>query len=363
MWEVYQQVEQDEHSLQTFITEQYFGLLRNLQRVGWLIPYLFGASPAVCKSFLGGKSSNLEEYDQNTFYGSYATSLRMGDIGYQNNKENEIGVKACYDNLDEYIETISYAIETSYPGYEKIGVKVDGKYRQLNANILQIENEYYSTVRPKQPLNGNEKPIRALMERGVKYVELRSLDINPFAAAGVDIEQLRFLEMLFIYALFEHSPPIAPWERGEIDKNEMNVAHYGRKPQLTLMRNGDKILLKSWASEVLDKIEKIACMLDKIQGNDDYQHSLQIQREAVNDPDKTLSGRVLKGMQQSGKSFFDFTWGQSLESFQDNQKRDIETDNERHLLDISYQSVIAQHHIEQNDKLSFDEYLEAYLKQ
>lgn len=149
-WQLFQQLEGDEQPLQEFINERYFGLLRNLQRIGWIVPYLFGASPAVCSSFLDGKPSNLEQFDKFTLFGPWATSLRMGDIGYQNNQENEIGVKACYDNLEEYINTLGYAVKTAYPGYEKIGVKVDGVYQQLNANILQIENEYYSTVRPKQ---------------------------------------------------------------------------------------------------------------------------------------------------------------------------------------------------------------------
>ena len=149
---------------------------------------MFGASPAVCKSFLGDTETNLQDFDENTYYEEYATSLRMGDIGYQNNKENESGIKADYDNLDKYIESLKGAISTPCPDYEKIGIEVDGEYRQLNANILQIENEYYSSVRPKQILNGNEKSTLALKRRGVKYIELRSLDVNPIDPLGINEE-------------------------------------------------------------------------------------------------------------------------------------------------------------------------------
>ncbi|MGD9163263.1 MAG: glutamate--cysteine ligase, partial [Chromatiales bacterium] len=184
-WEFYQESEGDKRGSQAFISEAYFGMLRNLQRFGWLIPYLFGASPAVCKSFLGGRPTSLESFDEFTYYEPYATSLRMGDIGYQNSKEEGTGIKACYDCLDAYVETLSRAIETPCPIYQAIGVKVDGRHEQLNANILQIENEYYSTVRPKQIPEYMEKPIHALKRRGVRYVELRSLDVNPFNPLGI----------------------------------------------------------------------------------------------------------------------------------------------------------------------------------
>ena len=116
--------------------------------------------------------------------------LRMGDIGYNNKKESEFGLKACYDSISSYIKCLTHAIETPCPEFEKIGVKVSGGYRQLNANILQIENEDYSTVRPKQPFVYNEKPTHALSKRGVQYIELRSLDLNFYEPLGVNNSQL-----------------------------------------------------------------------------------------------------------------------------------------------------------------------------
>jgi glutamate--cysteine ligase len=205
-WEQYQAAAQDARPAHVFITESYFGMLRNLQRFGWLIPYLFGASPAVCVSFLGGRPTSLQSFDEYTYYAPYATSLRMGDIGYQNSKEEGTGIKACYDSLDAYVETLSRAIETPCPIYQAIGVKVDGRYEQLNANILQIENEYYSTVRPKQIPEMMEKPIHALQRRGVRYLELRSLDVNPFHPLGIAEEQVYFVEALMLLCLLEPSP-------------------------------------------------------------------------------------------------------------------------------------------------------------
>ena len=192
---------------QSYINQQYFAMIRNLQRYGWIVAYLFGASPAVCRSFIDGPNVGLEEYDPYTYYQPYATSLRLGDIGYQNHKEGESGVKANYDSIDTYVNSLRCAINTPYDKYAKFGVKVDGEYRQLNANILQIENEYYSSVRPKQVTQSREEgALSALDKRGVKYVELRSLDLNVFEPSGISQTQTYFLEVFCLFCLFHYSP-------------------------------------------------------------------------------------------------------------------------------------------------------------
>ena len=362
-WRLFQQLEGDEGELQTFISERYFGLIRNLQRMGWLIPYLFGASPAVCKSFLQGQPSNLEEYDRTTYYGPYATSLRMGDIGYQNNKENEIGMKACYDSLEEYIDTLTYAIETEYPGYANIGVKVDGEYRQLNANLLQIENEYYSTVRPKQPPNGNEKPTIALARRGVSYFELRSLDVNAFDPLGVGEGQLYFLEALALFCLVHESPRISPWERAEIDKNEMEAAQRGRQPGLELKRNGVIITLQAWALEIIEAMQSSCALLDQGLEGSPYTTTLAEMREMIEDPDKTPSARMLAEMRASGESFSDYAARKSDQHGAYFKALPIDEARMAFFAEAASVSLAQQANKEAEDVLSFDDYLKAYYGQ
>ncbi len=285
----------------------YFALLRNLQRVGWIVPYLFGASPAICRTFLEGQPTDLQAMDGHTYYLPWATSLRMGDIGYQNRQELEAGFKACYDSLDCYVESLGRATTTPCSRYAALGVCEDGDWRQLNANILQIENEYYSTVRPKQIPEGNEKPVLALRRRGVRYVELRSLDLNVFDPEGVDLDQLRFLEALMVYCLLEESPPIGADERREIDRNEMETAHRGRQPGFELHRHGRAVPLQDWAMEVCERVEGVCELLDSV-ADGGYRRALARQREAVADPDRTPSARALAQMQAPGESFFEFSW-------------------------------------------------------
>jgi glutamate--cysteine ligase len=362
-WKTYQQLEGDTRLPQDFVSEQYFALIRNLQRFGWLIPYLFGASPAVCKSFLAGKQTTLQEFNDNTYYSPYATSLRMCDIGYQNSFENEVGFKANYDSLDAYVKSLTTAINTPSPRFEEIGIKVDGSYRQLNANMLQIENEYYSSVRPKQVPEFNEKPTLALQRRGVRYVELRSLDINIFDPRGISETQCRFNEIFMTFCLLHDSPVISDLERSEIDYNLDAVCYRGREPGLTLQRNGEAITLQQWAGELCAAMAAFASPLDQCEDGTPYQQTLQAQQAAVTDPDKTLSAQVLAGMREHDEGYFHYAQRMSKQ-------------HQRYFLDLKHnaaqfeaftrsvtQSLAEQRALEAADSESFDDFLKNYFAQ
>ncbi|WP_455217234.1 glutamate--cysteine ligase [Kaarinaea lacus] len=362
-WPVYQDLEHNKDELQDFISESYFGLIRNLQRFGWLVPYLFGASPAVCKSFLGGEMSSLESFNENTYYQPYATSLRMGDIGYQNNQEAKSGVKACYDNLDAYVDSLTRAINTPYKGYEDIGVKVDGEYRQLNANILQIENEYYSTIRPKQIVGPFEKPTHALKRRGVRYVELRSIDVNAFDPLGIKEQQLRFLEAFLVFCLLHDSPIISDREREHIDHNELAAAHRGRDPHLHLYRDGEKVLLAKWANEVLTAMEGVCDFLDAGLASGGYRESLELQMEKVRDPDKTPSARMLDEMRENGEGFFQFALRKSMQHQEYFKGLDLPAEFSGKFRELTEETWLKQKAIEESEVESFDNYLQRYFNQ
>ncbi len=362
-WPVYQEMERDKRSSQEFISESYFSMTRNLLRLGWLIPYLFGASPAVCKSFLGDQPTTLQALTENTYYEPYATSLRMGDIGYQNNKENDSGIKANYDSLNAYIESLGSAIETPCPDYEKIGIIVDGKYQQLNANILQIENEYYSTVRPKQLLVGNEKPICALRERGVRYVELRSLDVNAFDPLGVNESQLRFLEAFMQFCLLNDSPIIGKQERMEIDHNELLVAHQGRDPKLSLQRKGHGVFLRDWAMEVMHDMQGVCELLDHGEPDTLFQDALKEQQDKVKDPDRTPSARILAEIRGKDEEFFHFAKRMSRQHQQYFEEQELSAKSEELLTILTDESIERQNEIESSDDISFEEYLHQYFSQ
>jgi len=362
-WPVYQELEKNSLPLQAFINQSYFQLIRNLLRFGWLIPYLFGASPAICKSFLAGKETNLDEFNDTTFYEPFATSLRMGDIGYQNNKEKLTGMKANYDSVESYINSLAYAINTPYPEYKEFGVEVGGVYQQLNANILQIENEYYSTVRPKQILQGNEMPIRALSERGIKYIELRSLDVNAFDPLGVNLEQIRFLEAFMLFCLFHDGSVLESGEREEIDRNELVVAHEGRRDDCTLLKNGKEAKLQDEAGSLLQAMHGVCSILDTEENGNAYSHSCTRQLELVLNPEATPSARMLAAMRESGDGFFNV--GMAMSKQHQSYFKNIQLDSSaiKNYDEIGQHSLLRQKELEDTDSIDFSSYLQEYFRQ
>jgi glutamate--cysteine ligase len=363
LWPLLQDIRKDGRPAREFISECYFGVIRNLQRIGWLIPYLFGSAPAICKSFLCGKATILEEFNAGTFYSPFATSLRMCDIGYQNRHEYNDGFKASYDNLDVYVDTLTRAIETPCPSHEKIGVKVDGQYRQLNPNILQIENEYYSSVRPKQVPEFMEKPALALKRRGVRYIELRSMDINVYDPLGISVEQCRFAETLMTWCLFQDSPVISGRESGEIDQNLDAVCYRGRDPGLQLWRHGRPAALKQWAGEICQAMMDFAAVLDSGGSDTSYQDAVRAQQEAIADPQRTPSARILADMREHGEGYFDFARRMSQQHREHFRALPPVPERFRELEATSARSISDQQALEAADTLSFDEFLQDYFAQ
>ncbi|NCC39480.1 MAG: glutamate--cysteine ligase [Gammaproteobacteria bacterium] len=360
--DLYQAIRGETTDGRAFRAEALMGMIRNLQRVGWLVPYLFGASPAVCSGFVRGRETDLRHWDEYTLYYPFATSLRMGDIGYQNQQEQGTGMKACYDSLDAYIRSLTWAIETPCPQYEAIGVKVGDRYEQLSANVLQIENEYYSTVRPKQITDWMERPTLALRRRGIRYVELRSPDINLFEPVGIDREQIHFLSTLMLYCLLLESARINGRERREIDENQVLTAHRGREPGLTLARGRTSIPLRVWADEILDDMASVAELLDGGSGGG-HAASVRRQRLKVADPEATPSAQILRMMHERGESFFSFALAYT-ESHRETLKRHpIDPEREALLDRLARDSIARRQALETGDDRSFDEFLADYFAQ
>jgi len=359
-WSHYQQLESDTGNAQDFISARYFDVLRNLQRYGWLISYLFGASPAICKSFLNGQQTNLQEFNENSFYEPYATSLRLGEIGYRNSRESEVGITANYNSLQEYIEALRCAIETPYAGYEDIGIVKDGVYQQLNANILQIENEYYSSVRPKQILQGLEKPVNALRDRGVRYIELRSVDISPFDPLGVNEDQLRFIQVFIIFCCLQQSPAFGSAERKMIDANLLLTAHRGREPGLMLDTLKGKQELKQWAAEILDQLMPLADVLDQSHTGSPYKNACEKQLELIEHADKTPSAMILNSMKDNDEGFFHFSKRMSDKHHQYFNNLPVIKERQSHFQGLAKESLLKQQAIEAADQQSFSEFLQMY---
>jgi glutamate--cysteine ligase len=359
MWDAWAELVQSRERGQTFISERYFHLLRNYRRHGWLVLYLFGVSPAVCNSFLRGRNVTLPRLSRDTSYEPSATTLRMSDIGYRN--RNQAGLSVSVNSLEEYVRDLSRAITTPHPPYEKLGVNVDGDWRQLNANILQIENEYYSFIRPKRVARSGERPTKALLRAGVEFVEVRALDVSAFDPVGVNQNKLRFLEVFLAMCLMKDSPPIATWEHEVLDRNHVTVARRGREPGLTLQRDGRDVSMTAWARELVDSMQGIAEIFDRGDPARPYQEALAVQAAKVQDVALTPSARMLSELESTGESFFDLALRMSrqhkeyfLALYPPNVERQAEFQA------AAEESLRAQRSVESKDTVSFERYLADY---
>ena len=362
-WRLYQHEIGDQREFRDFVSESYLGMIRNLQRYGWLVPYLFGASPAICASFLGASPTSLEKWQDYSYYAPFATSLRVGDIGYQNSKEGEAGIRVDYNSLQGYVDSLAWAISTPYPEYQNIELYRDGERQQLNANILQIENEYYSSVRPKQILRGEEKPSLALKQRGVAYLELRSIDVNAFEPLGISEEQMRFLEAFLLFSLLAPSDPYADQDLREIRHNINAVAERGRDPALRLQRNGGAVLLRDWAEEIFDRMLPGCELLDRGRDSPCYRAALSEQRAKIEDPDRTPSARMLAEMREHREEFYHFALRKSREHQRFFVERPLEAEKQREFERLARESIERQKAIEAADDVSFEAFLDNYFAQ
>lgn len=358
VWHALHAAQAPEQPFRDFKSARYLGLVRNFRRIGWLILYLFGASPAVCKSFIDDPYSALPEFDQDTLFEPYATSLRMSDLGYSN--KNQSRLQISLNSLDDYVRDLTAAITQVEPEYEALGVKVAGHYRQLNANTLQIENEYYSPMRPKRVAESGERPTAALARGGIEYVELRSLDLNPFEPVGISQRQADFVKLLLLSCAFRDSDPLDAQALTRIASNDAMTARSGRAPGLTLDRDGEQILLTDWAQEIVRDTQRIADAMSA-EVRERYQASVSHFARAVIAPERLPSAEMLELMSTNSMSFFEFARSSSAAT------RDyflgLEPINELRqnaLADAAAQSLQRQAEIEAADDISFDAYLENY---
>ena len=340
-----------------FISAGYFGLIRNFRRYSWLLLYLFGASPALDKSFVKGKEHPLEELDQDSLYSPYATSLRMSGLGYQNNAQD--GLFVCFNGLPTYTHTLKEAMAQPVAQYEQLGVKVDGIYRQLNTHLLQIENEYYSDIRPKRNPKNGEKPLTALNEHGVEYIEVRCLDLNPFAPQGIDETQIHFMDLFLMFCVLHPSPKLSSAECKEVHDNLHEVVVQGRNPSFSLARHGKQVSLHDWALELTEDMSLLAKQLDEQLDVSQYQLALSEMKKRILDPSLTPSAQILAIMKQEKLSYRELMLKQA-QQMHGIHMQPLSAQESVYWHDLAENSLEKQRIAEAQDTMGFDEYLMQY---
>ncbi|HEX5047679.1 MAG TPA: glutamate--cysteine ligase [Gammaproteobacteria bacterium] len=356
-WPAHREREGSSLPARDFRSERFMGLVRNYRRCAWLVTYLFGASPALSKSFRPEGHELLTELDPDTWYSPFATSLRMSDLGYRNKTQGRLSISA--NSIAEYVGGLVAAMTTVEPRYAAIGVVVDGEYRQLNANLLQIENEYYSSIRPKPSKASSSRPAAALRSHGVEYVEVRTLDLSPRDPVGINQNQLRFIEALLLYCLLADSPPIGAAEQAEIDSRDLTVARDGRRPGRSIVIAGAERPVADSGLEIVARLDRIAALLDS--SGEGYVAAVGLARDALRDPERTPSAALLRDLAAERATFSEHALALARAHAEYFMKLAVAPAREQALDDIAARSLAEAAALEKGETRPFDEYLREFL--
>lgn len=356
-WQAWADVKDYESGKET-ISAGYLRLIRNYYRFGWIIPYLFGASPAICSSFLQGRESALpfDTDNKGTLWLPYATSLRLSDLGYTNKSQSSLGI--TFNSLEGYVSALKKAIKTPSEDFVKMGTRdADGNWLQLNTNVLQIENELYAPIRPKRVTRSGEAPSDALQRGGIEYIEVRSMDTNPFSPIGVDENQVRFLDLFLIWCTLADAPEMSSDELQCSRQNWNRVVLEGRKPDLKIAVGcGEaEYSLVEVGKTLFADLRRVAEALDSNQGTTEYQQVCDELVASFDDPELTYSARILKAMKETGVTGTGIALAEQYQQLLVNEPLDVLKPED--FARQAQASVAAQQQLEASDTLDFETYL------
>ena len=361
LWLKLQADEGNQQSLQDYKTAGYFALIRNFRRYFWLLLYLFGAAPAVCKSFVRNREHDLQPvgHDSHSLYKPNATSLRMGNLGYQSDAQSSLIV--CYNDIAQYTRTLKGALETPYKHYEHLGLKdSQGNYQQLTTNLLQIENEFYSPIRPKRTAASGETPLEALHNKGVEYIEVRCVDLNPLAACGIDKQTIHFLDTFLLFCLLKESPKTNNNEYQQITENQRRTVADGRNPDLELVDGEQSRKLVEWGEALVAEMQPIATLLDGANNKGDYQTTLATMGERLQNSSLTPAAILLDEMHEHNETYYRMAMRKAVEHRAYFRAEKLAPEVIEKYQRLAEQSQLEQQQIEASDSVSFDDFLATY---
>ncbi|MUJ37758.1 glutamate--cysteine ligase [Aliivibrio fischeri] len=349
-WEILHSHIGSELSLNDFISERYFHLIRNVLRNGWIIPYLFGASPAVDKSYLVNQEHPLRIFDEDTYYLPWATSLRLSNMGYSSNEQSLY--PTSFNSKQEYLTDLCHALTTPSARYTHLNTE-----QQLNGSVLQLENELYGSVRPKI-VNDQLRPLYAMCHHGIQYIELRSLDNNPLLPLGISEDQSYFLDAFLTYNALAPSPELTDSERELIARRQELVATEGRKEGLLLPTLQGDIELKDLGFELLDAMIPVATWLDNAFGAQGHKQGVERERVKFIDSKLTPSSKILAMMKEEKLSYKLATQRLSEVHFKQHKNVKINEEEAVNLTRLVTESLIKQQQMEAQQDMSFDEFIQ-----
>ena len=169
--------------------------------------------------------------------------------------------------------------------------------------FFQIENEYYSTIRPKRVCPSGERPINILRSEGIEYLELRCVDLDPFSPIGIERSQIDFLDLLLLLCLIKESPSLDKEESAYLKENHRRVINYGRSPDLQIYFENKEVNAITLAKSLIRQMYEICQELGQFSSEiDHWIKSLKEQEEKIKNLELTPSGKLIKKITKEGLS-------------------------------------------------------------
>ena len=283
----------------------------------------------------------------------------MGDLGYISQAQDSLNIS--YNSIDQYTLDLKNALKTSYKDYKKLGEFKDDQRIQLNDSIIQIENEYYSTIRPKGVCPTGERPINVLNNEGIDYLELRCIDLNPKAFVGISEEQIYFLDLLILFCFLSDSPSITESESNELFRTHKTIVNEGRSSEASITTLKGKMSIREEAVRILDGMQEIAEFMSEevSQGDSKWTDTLTHQKEVINSLDKSLSGSLLEEIKSKNLNLQEY--GMKMSLIHKEHMDNLATDDEYFFTTTSQDSLETAKKIEESNQENFEDYLKDFL--
>lgn len=214
-----------EEDYREFRDNIYLKVVRNYLRYRWLLIYLLGGTTIMHESFGDKCVVNLDKVSKDGFSNDGAVSYRNSECGYK----NHIDLYPDYGSVKDYVTSIN---------------------RFIDDKLIDSHKELYTQIRLKAI--DNTKFLESLLNDGINYLEIRSIDINPFSKAGISLEDLNFINIFTIYLLIKEESSYETWQQ-EAQNNQNIISMYGQM-DVVLNKNGKTISKKDWALEILSEI-------------------------------------------------------------------------------------------------------------
>ena len=261
-------LENDDLSFKDFKDDIYLKIARNYLRYCWLIIYLTGCSIGSHKTFSNDCIHLMDAKDDyGSYYSTRGPSFRNASCGYKNLKD----LYPSYNSVNEFVGDINSFID--------------------NGDLSEAK-ELYTQIRlkPKNP----KDLLNSLKDSGIEYIEIRTLDINPFYQCGIVNRDMKFLHLFLIYMLVKDESDYLAWQN-EAKINEERTAESGYVDSMRLLRDGCEVTLKDWAYEIINEMYDMCDKL-KIDGFD----TLNLMMNRVSNPDFTYGKMLLSLIEQHG---------------------------------------------------------------